>query len=96
MPEFLSITQDFQNFVLSDADTSMGLGDTAYIDQLSDPSLNHLKQNTAQAKKLLRFNDNQVTAFEMKLKEDVNAHTFAEEMQKELGNDFREQTTIRS
>ena len=53
MPEFLSITQDFQNFVLSDADTSMGLGDTAYIDQLSDPSLNHLKQNTAQAKKLL-------------------------------------------
>ena len=46
----------------------------------------------AQAKKLLRFNDNQVTAFEMKLKEDVNAHTFAEEMQKELGNDFKVQT----
>jgi len=46
----------------------------------------------AQAKKLLRFKDNQVTAFEMKLKEDVNAHTFAEEMQKELGNDFKVQT----
>lgn len=53
MPDFFSITQDFKNFVLSDADTSMGLGGTTFIDQLSDPSLHHLNDNTEQAKNLL-------------------------------------------
>ncbi|MBL4797514.1 MAG: DUF885 family protein [Oleispira sp.] len=53
MPDFLSISQNFKKFVLSDADTSMGLGDNSYLDQLSDPSLDHLKNNTAEAKTLL-------------------------------------------
>lgn len=53
MPDFLSISQNFKKFVLSDADTSMGLGDNSYLDQLADPSLDHLKNNTAEAKTLL-------------------------------------------
>jgi hypothetical protein len=53
MPDFFSISQNFKNFVLADADTSMGLGDNCYLDQLGDPSLEHLKNTTAQAKVLL-------------------------------------------
>jgi hypothetical protein len=53
MSDFFSISQDFKRFVLSDADTSMGLGDNSYLDQLGDPSLNHLNKNTAAAKILL-------------------------------------------
>jgi len=45
-----------------------------------------------QAKELLRFKDNQVTAFELKLITEENGDTVAEELQKELGNDFRVQT----
>mgnify|MGYP001335913618 FL=1 len=45
-----------------------------------------------QAKELLRFKDNQVTAFELKLITAKNADTVAEKLQEELGNDFRVQT----
>jgi hypothetical protein len=57
MSDFSVISQNFKKFILSDADTSMGLGDSAYLDQLSDPSLSHLKENTAQAKALLKIID---------------------------------------
>ncbi|HCM06057.1 MAG TPA: hypothetical protein DIC30_08630, partial [Oceanospirillales bacterium] len=57
MSDFSVISQNFKQFVLSDADTSMGLGDNTYLDQLSDPSLSHLKENTAQAKALLKIID---------------------------------------
>ncbi len=53
MPDIFSISKDFKQFVLSDADASMGLGDTSHLDILSDPSLNHLYATTAQAKTLL-------------------------------------------
>jgi uncharacterized protein (DUF885 family) len=53
MSDFSAISQDFKNFVLADADTSMGLGDSRYLDQLGDPSLDHLRNRTAQAKTLL-------------------------------------------
>ena len=45
-----------------------------------------------QAKELLRFRDNQVTAFELKLVDSKNADRIAEELQKEFGNDFKVQT----
>ena len=54
MSDFSTISQDFKRFVLSDADTSMGLGDNSYLDQLGDPSLDHLESTTAQAKALLK------------------------------------------
>jgi len=53
MPHFSSISHDFKQFVLSDPDTSMGLGDDSYLDQLGDPSLEQLNKETAQAKALL-------------------------------------------
>ena len=53
MPDIFSISKDFKQFVLSDADASMGLGDTSHLDILSDPSLNHLYATTAKAKTLL-------------------------------------------
>jgi hypothetical protein len=53
MSDFFSISQNFKQFVLSDADTSMGLGDNSYLGQLADPSLDHLQNDTAQAKALL-------------------------------------------
>jgi hypothetical protein len=53
MSDFSAISQDFKNFVLADADTSMGLGDSRYLDQLGDPSLDSLRNRTAQAKALL-------------------------------------------
>jgi uncharacterized protein (DUF885 family) len=58
MSDFFSISQDFKKFVLSDADTSMGLGDNRYLGQLADPSLDHLKNDTAQAKALLTTIEN--------------------------------------
>lgn len=45
-----------------------------------------------QAKELLRFKDNQVTAFELKLIAAENADAVAEELQKVLGKDFKVQT----
>jgi uncharacterized protein (DUF885 family) len=54
MSDFSFISQDFKKFVLSDADTSMGLGDSRYLDQLGDPSLGHLRKTTAHAKALLK------------------------------------------
>jgi len=53
MSDFSSISQDFKNFVLSNPDTSMGLGNNSHLDQLADPSLEQLKNDTAQAKTLL-------------------------------------------
>jgi lipoprotein-releasing system permease protein len=45
-----------------------------------------------QAKELLRFKDNQITAFELKLITSKNADIVAEELQEKLGNDFKVQT----
>ena len=45
-----------------------------------------------QAKELLRFKDNQITAFELKLIPEKNIDTVAEELQKVLGKDFKVQT----
>lgn len=53
-PEFHSLEQQFKQFVLSDADTSMGLGDATFLGQLGDPSLKNLKETTAKAKTLLK------------------------------------------
>jgi len=53
MPHFSSINHDFKQFVLSDPDTSMGLGDDSYLNQLGDPSLEHLNKEITQAKTLL-------------------------------------------
>jgi uncharacterized protein (DUF885 family) len=50
---FQAIESRFKQFVLADADTSMGLGDNSFLDSLGDPSLEHLNDNTAQAKALL-------------------------------------------
>ncbi|MFT4763464.1 MAG: hypothetical protein ACI9OH_000551 [Oleispira sp.] len=58
MSDFSSLSQDFKKFVLSDADTSMGLGDNSHLDQLGDPSLEHLNSSTAQAKVLLTSIEN--------------------------------------
>ena len=58
MSDFSSVSQDFKLFVLSDADTSMGLGHTSHLDQLGDPSLQQLKSDTAQAKTILTSLEN--------------------------------------
>jgi|GEM_PF-657836 len=65
---FLSIENQFKQFVLSDADVSMSLGDTTYLGQLSDPSLEQLDKDTAQAKALLTSMDScQAQGFEQEL-----------------------------
>ena len=53
MSDFSSISQDFKEFVLSNPDTSMGLGDNSHLDQLADPSLEQLKREIAHAATLL-------------------------------------------
>jgi hypothetical protein len=58
MSDFSSVSQDFKFFVLSDADTSMGLGHTSHLDQLGDPSLQQLEHDTAQAKTILTSIEN--------------------------------------
>ncbi len=50
---FQAIESRFKQFVLADADASMGLGDTSFLDQLGNPSLKQLNEDTAQAKALL-------------------------------------------
>ncbi len=65
---FHTIESLFKQFVLADADTSMGLGDTSCLAKLGDPSLEHLIENTAQAKDLLAKIDNcLVTGFDQQL-----------------------------
>jgi uncharacterized protein (DUF885 family) len=72
MFDFSSISQDFKNFVLADADTSMSLGDSRYLDQLGDPSLDHLRNTTAQAKTLLTTLEKcSVDSFDQKLDIDL-------------------------
>ena len=74
MPDFFSISQDFKRFVLSDADTSMGLGDNRYLDQRADPSLEHLNNETAKAKILLTAIENCVVEdFDQQLDIDLMA-----------------------
>ncbi|MGK0405294.1 MAG: hypothetical protein ACJAR6_000664, partial [Oleispira sp.] len=74
MFDFSSISQDFKNFVLADADTSMSLGDSRYLDQLGDPSLDHLRNTTAQAKTLLTTLEKcSVDSFDQKLDIDLMA-----------------------
>lgn len=50
---FQTIESRFKQFVLADADSSMGLGDTSCLGTLGNPSLEHLNERTAQAKVLL-------------------------------------------
>ena len=45
-----------------------------------------------QAKELLRFKENQITGIELKLIENTNAAKISEELQEQLGNDFKVQT----
>ena len=45
-----------------------------------------------QAKKLLRFKENQITAIEVKLSKNSNANIISEELQTMFGNDFKVQT----
>jgi hypothetical protein len=74
MSDFFSISQNFKKFVLSDADTSMGLGDNSCLDQLGDPSLVHLKDNTAHAKTLLTSIENcSIDDFDQQLDIDLMA-----------------------
>jgi uncharacterized protein (DUF885 family) len=51
--EFHQIEAQFKHFVLTDAETSMGLGDTQFLGELGDPSLQNMLNDTAAAKKLL-------------------------------------------
>ncbi|MBU3010855.1 ABC transporter permease [Polaribacter vadi] len=48
--------------------------------------------NLEEAKRLLRFKENQVTAIELKLTDDLLADEFAEELQQKLGDTFKVQT----
>lgn len=48
--------------------------------------------NLAQARELLRFQKNQITALELKLHNSVNADQFSEELQQKIGNNFKVQT----
>jgi hypothetical protein len=51
--EFHQIEAQFKHFVLADAETSMGLGDSRFLGDLGDPSLQGMLDDTAEAKKLL-------------------------------------------
>lgn len=53
MSDFSAISQNFKQLILSDAETSMGLGHNSHLDKLGDPSLERLVDDTAQAKILL-------------------------------------------
>ncbi|WP_405611379.1 ABC transporter permease [Polaribacter sp. Asnod1-A03] len=44
------------------------------------------------ARKLLKFKENQITSIELKLEKDTEVDLFAEELQKELGDTFKVQT----
>ncbi|NVK37123.1 MAG: DUF885 family protein [Gammaproteobacteria bacterium] len=50
---FTNIEAKFKAFVLSDPDTSVGLGDTQFLSQLGDPSLVALTKDVQQAKELI-------------------------------------------
>jgi uncharacterized protein (DUF885 family) len=69
---FQTIESRFKQFVLADADASMGLGDTSFLGQLGDPSLEQLNENTAQAKALLKDIENcSAEGFEQQLDLDL-------------------------
>jgi hypothetical protein len=51
--EFHHIEAQFKHFVLADAETSMGLGDSQFLGDLGDPSLQGMLDDTVEAKKLL-------------------------------------------
>lgn len=51
--DFHNIEQQFKQLVLSDPDTSIGLGDSSFLGQLGDPSLQGLKEKTAKAKQII-------------------------------------------
>jgi uncharacterized protein (DUF885 family) len=51
--EFHHIEAQFKHFVLADAETSMGLGDSQFLGDLGDPSLQGMLDDTLEAKKLL-------------------------------------------
>ena len=53
MPAYQKISEQFKQYILADADTSMALGDDAHLGELGDPSLEHMAQRTTQAKALL-------------------------------------------
>ncbi len=54
MPSFTHISEQFKQYVLADADTSMGLGHDAHLGQLGDPSLVHMQERSEQAKTLIK------------------------------------------
>ncbi|CAH0990047.1 hypothetical protein SIN8267_00130 [Sinobacterium norvegicum] len=54
MTNFATIEQQFKDFVLADADTSMALGATDHLGQLGDPSLAAAKTRDEAAKTLLQ------------------------------------------
>ena len=53
LSQLTAIQEQFKQYVLADADSSMGLGATTHLGQLGDPSLEHMHQETEQAKALL-------------------------------------------
>lgn len=50
---FQTVEKLFKQFVLTDADNSMGLGDTTHLDQLGNPSLEYFNKSTRTANVLL-------------------------------------------
>jgi len=53
MSAYEKITEQFKCFILSDADTSIALGDEAHLGDLGDPSLAHMMQQSQEAQDLL-------------------------------------------
>ena len=67
-----SIQNQFKQYVLADADTSMSLGGSDYLGQLGDPSLEHMQEDTRLAKELLlKIENNQGADFDERLDLDL-------------------------
>lgn len=77
----LSLEQQFKQFVLADADTSMGLGDATFLGQLGNPSLEHLNETTANAKALLKnIETSEAETFDRQLDLDLMARYLKQEI----------------
>lgn len=72
MTRYLKFEQDFQNYVLADADTSMSLGTSTHLAQLGDPSLEFSQARNRAAKTLLSEASNvQTSDFDEQLNIDL-------------------------
>ncbi len=83
MPDFHTLEKQFKQFVLADADTSMALGDVAFLGTLGNPSLEHMQQSTQQAKALLKkLEDTSATTqdFNQSLDSDLMARHLKQEI----------------